>query len=236
MTPRHIPARRPARRTSRATQAAASATRRRTGQAKRANAQPSRSGEKVPRLRDTAMPPKMSRTRWIWMQLVVAGSAALVLFVLGLVQQNIFSTRQSAAEDAPAAAISVNHDGRASLDFLIARKGDAGYISIENRSPGPVELGLPAAWRRTEVRAASLDDITGSVPTLGFRTWQMPGNTGMKMLTADVPGSLLIENRSPDVLAIAMQSIDLHAEQRMISTHLLQDAPLYLELWRQEHE
>lgn len=167
------------------------------------------------------------------MHAIVAGSAALVLVVLGTVQSGLFSTSQSHATQAPAAAIAITHEGKASIDLLLARKGDAGYLSLENRSPVSVDIGLPADWQRTEVRGTDLESVHSSIPSFGFRTWTLPAGAGMKMLVPEAPRALLLENRSDDVAIVTLQGIDLVSETRTSATVLLQHQPSLVQIWEQ---
>lgn len=157
----------------------------------------------------------------------------MVLVVLGTVQSGLFSTSQSHATQAPAAAIAITHEGKASIDLLLARKGDAGYLSLENRSPVSVDIGLPADWQRTEVRGTDLESVHSSIPSFGFRTWTLPAGAGMKMLVPEAPHALLLENRSDDVAVVTLQGIDLVSETRTSATVLLQHQPSLVQIWEQ---
>ncbi len=173
---------------------------------------------------------KKPRSLHLGMHAIIAGSAICVMLLLGVLERNTFVTKQSSAEDAVPATIGIEHNAPLSMSILLARKEQAGYVSITNQSSGTIHINLPSVWTRTEVTGALLKDVAQEIPVFGFSRWTLPGKAGMKLLMPSAPSALFFDSVSASTAAIDLKTIDLttyDVTNRVILVHKQTLVPLW---------
>lgn len=178
-------------------------------------------------------PKRLSLLSSLGFQVFIAGSAAVVLLALGVVSHETFGTQGSKAADDVAAGIGLEHSSPLSLSFLIARKGQAGYVNITNDSPDTIRVSVPAAWRRTEVHGAALKDVTADFPATDVVRWTLPGRAGIRMVLGAVPTNIRFDSTASSSAAVTVKSVDLSTEEIRTNVLLLKDRAT-TELWGEE--
>ncbi len=165
---------------------------------------------------------QLIRPTQILMHLSIAGTAIVALLLLGSIDPLTFATLRGEA-DAPREQVEIGleFDRSVALEMLFARKGAAGYLSIENPSDSIINVSVPAAWNRTEVRGKPIADFAVGQPDFGFRRWTMPPQSGMNMLLPSAPSDLLFSSPSETTAAITLRSVDLGSSQQFINVVLL---------------
>ena len=173
--------------------------------------------------------PAESRGFLIGLQFAIAGSAIAVLVLLAAVERNVFSTHPTNAAPVPA-TIGLEHSAPLSMSVLIARKEDAGYISIVNNSTEDIHVSVPSSWTRTEVTGTDIKNVTQDIPVFGFSRFALPAGAGMKLLLPSSPGALFFDSTSPAVTAVSLKSVDLVTAQSDSRVVLVQSQAL-VPLW-----
>ena len=187
--------------------------------------------KKVP----TVAVPVQKRSLHLPMHFAIATSAIFVLMLLGFVDRATFSTLPGKAADMMPATIGVEHDGPLTLSVLVARKEQAGYVSLANQSNADIHVSVPSSWKRSEVTGAPLAQVTSDIPVFGFTRWNLPAHAGIKMLLSEAPTSLFFDSTSTTSAEIDLQTIDLtnlHASSNVV---LLQSQVL-VPLWGNDQQ
>ena len=180
------------------------------------------------------LPPKrLSLLSSLGFQVFIAGSAAVVLLALGVVGQGTFATHGSKAADDLPATIGLDHSSPLSLSFLIARKGQTGYVNITNDSPDTIRVTVPAVWQRVEVQGAALKDVTADIPAQDLVRWSLPGRASIRMVLSSVPSGVSFTSTAVSSAAVTVKSVDLLTEQIRTTVLLLRDRAT-TGLWEEE--
>lgn len=165
--------------------------------------------------------------------MLIAGSAIAVLMLLATIERNTFATRGTNAEDVIPVSIGLEHTSPLSLSVLVARKEQAGYVSITNQSSETVYISVPSDWSRTEVTGARIQDVTSAIPVFGFTRWTIPGNAGIKMLVPTSPDVILFDSTSSAVTAVDLKAVDLTNSTTNSKVVLVQKQAL-VNLWENQ--
>lgn len=176
------------------------------------------------------------------MHAVIAVSAIGALFILGAVDQERFSTRISDAMGLTetndivrnTATIGLEYKSPLTLDVLIARKTEAGYVSLSNTSSEDIVISVPSDWKRLEVTGTSLDHVVAGVPTFGFTSWTLPADAGVKFSSSSAPEAIFFSTVSTATAAITLRTVDLNGELSTADTKVVLVksqalAPLWIE-------
>ncbi len=156
--------------------------------------------------------------------LSIAGTAIVVLLVLGSIDPGMFATLRGNAETGKEITqIGLEFDQPISVEMLFARKGKAGYVSIANTSGKMVKISVPEQWTRTEVRGKPISRFSSEPPELGFRRWTMPPQSGMSMLLPAAPAALRFLSPSQPTAAITLRSVDVASGEQFINVVLLKN-------------
>ncbi len=173
-------------------------------------------------------------TSWnLGTQIAIAVSAMMVLALLGMIDRNVFSAALGNAEKAaPEVSIDIGleHDGPVDLGMLVARKGTAGLIEVNNTSNAPLKISLPEGWERTEVRGGSIWLITEEDPEFGYIRWMLPPKMGMTLRTTSVPDVITYHSPSGQTASIRVTSVDVETSAKNQRTLLFQNAA-QVKLW-----
>lgn len=177
----------------------------------------------------------------IGIQMLVAFSAVGVIFLLGTVDQNIFSTRQSDAQGTVAlvrntATIGLSYTRPLSLGVLVARNAQGAlYTSIENNGNETITVNVPSDWRRQEVSGTTLENVVAGVPTFGFTAWSLPAHATIKLSAASVPDALFFDTDAESTAAITLQTVRVEGEDSAASQRvILVQKNALVPLWVQE--
>lgn len=175
-------------------------------------------------------------------QMVIALSAVGFIFLLGTVDQNIFSTRESRAEEATqnlirnTMTVGLSYKRPLNLSVLIARKAnDAMYASIENAGNEEIVVSVPSDWRREEVKGTSLDRVVAGVPTFGFTAWTFPAGATVTFTASRVPDAIFFDTASTATAAINLVTALVQGDDSSINKRVvLLQKQVLAPLWGQE--
>lgn len=168
------------------------------------------------------------------MHLVIAGSAATVLLLLGVVESSTFSTAKSTAEGTLPVSIGLEYDSPLSVSAIFAKKENVGYLSFTNRSSKTIHVSFPSSWRRTEVSGAPIADFASEIPVFGFTRWTIPAYAGIKMLLPEAPSAVLFDSTSVHTAAIELSLVNLDTLSQSSRVVLLLKQALVPFLWESE--
>ncbi len=165
--------------------------------------------------------------RTIGLQCIIAGSAAVILILMGMIERDVFTTKSGHASGVVTpATIGLEFDGRLALSFVVAEKDDRGYINVTNASAKDVFIALPSEWSRLEVVGASLEETQGELPLFGFTRYKLPKFASLRFAVPELPSDLLFDARGTGVAAIQLKTIHLDPLQTTSQTVLVQKQTL----------
>jgi hypothetical protein len=158
-------------------------------------------------------------------QVAIAVSAMAVLALLGVVDRSMFSAALGNAKNsAPVVTeIGLQHETPAAVDMLVARKGDLGYVDVNNTSAFPLKISLPETWERTSVRGGSIWLVTQEDPEMGFVRWTLPAKMGMTLRTKQVPDSILFHSPSGQTASVRITSVNVATDEKFEHSLLFQN-------------
>ena len=168
--------------------------------------------------------------------LSIAAFACALLFLLGQVERSTFLTNRTQADTLLASEIvGIEHAGPVDVSVLVARKGEAGYVTVANESAEAIGLTLPGTWHRTEVSGAPLEQVTSELQPHGDMKWMLPGNTTIKLMLVSPPDLIEFINTAETTSQVSLTTVDLltNASQKDVVL-VLKNAKM--KLWGQEIE
>jgi len=125
--------------------------------------------------------------------------------------------------------IAVEHKDPLSLRVQMSERAGQALIVIEQEGTENISVSVPAAWKRGEVRNASLDAISAEAPMLGFVRWQLPGSSSVTFSILDAPSRLLLHNPTKVPLKVSFMRVNLETDEVEQNVILVKDEAVILE-------
>ncbi len=175
-----------------------------------------------------ARPSRMSSIlKTIGLQCIIAGSAAVILIMMGMIERDVFTTGSGRAMNVVSpATIGLEFEGRLALSCVVAEKDENGYISITNTSAKDIHISLPSSWSRLEVMNASLEETKGELPVFGFTRYKLPKFASLRFAVPELPSDFLFDARGTGVAAVTVKTVHLDDLKTTSQTVLVQKQTL----------
>jgi hypothetical protein len=146
---------------------------------------------------------------------LLAFSAALLLHVEG--------THEASVVD-----LTVEHTTVFGLTLSLGNNETTHFIEMGNEGSSEIQVSVPEAWQRKEVRNVPLKSVVADAPGLGFVRWHLPAGAYVSYRTKEGWTSLVVHNPSAIPFKIRLTSIDLKKGTSDTNVILLKDKPVTL--------
>lgn len=120
--------------------------------------------------------------------------------------------------------IAVEHESPLSLSIEVGVRDAAGVIEFVTDTKETIQLSVPVAWKRREVRNVPIESVTSEAPSLGFTRWTLPPHAGISFSMTHAPESLVLHNPSGVQTKIDLTYVDVVTEEVHHEIVLLKDA------------
>lgn len=155
--------------------------------------------------------------------------ASVSVALLGLAGAAASALRGQAVTPAPA-VLSVEHTQPLSVAVRVARLPGGRLIAFSHGSAYPVRLRLPAQWKRTEVRGATLAEVAREDLAGGIARWTLPAGATMELRTDAAFEEIEVRNPSGIPLSLRLTAADPRTGTAEVQSVLLMDNPAVLRL------
>lgn len=141
---------------------------------------------------------------------VHARSLLLGVILLGAVHAWVSRPVREAPK--PGVDIAVEQRGGEILGLTLTTKSGAGLLELSVKHGSGTFISVPAEWRRTLVRNATLAQIVGEDAAFGFRRWTMTPRAAVTFAIEKAPGTFRILNPTTEPMEVRFTAVDLDAK------------------------
>lgn len=134
--------------------------------------------------------------------------------------------RSASPGEATPAMIAVEHDEPLALQLGLSMRGRARLIDIQQSGTRDILLGVPAGWRRSEVRGADLRAVTAEAPSFGFTRWRLPPGASVSFRTSGSWRQITVQNPQHRPLTVRLTTVDLDSDHAEHFVFLVKDEPV----------